>query len=79
MVNFIKLGGGDPLSTLHRAEGLYGWVRCRGYMRDSLYKSTKVYKTDKNLSGSIVYMKERRNLFSEMYIMACNFSLTSSA
>ena len=37
--NFINLGGGDPLCTLHRAEGLYGWVRCRGYMRDSLYKS----------------------------------------
>ena len=39
MVNFINAGGGDPLCTLHRAEGLYGWVRCRGYMRDSLLKT----------------------------------------
>ena len=23
MVNFIKFGGGDPLCTLHREEGLY--------------------------------------------------------
>ena len=38
VVNFIKLGGGDPLCTLHRVEGLYGWVRCRGNMRDSLLK-----------------------------------------
>ena len=28
-VNFIKSGGGDPpLCTLHRVEGLCGWVRC---------------------------------------------------
>ena len=26
VVNFIKLGGGDLLCTLHRAEGLYSWV-----------------------------------------------------
>ena len=39
VVNFFKLSGGDPLCTLHRAEGLYGWVRCRGYMRDSLLKT----------------------------------------
>ena len=26
MVNFINAGGGDPLCTLHRAEGLYSWV-----------------------------------------------------
>ena len=24
--------GGDPLCTLHRAEGLYGWVRCMEYI-----------------------------------------------
>ena len=29
VVNFIKSGGGDPpLCTLHRVEGLCGWVRC---------------------------------------------------
>ena len=39
MVNFLKLGGGVPLCTLHRAEGLHGWVTRRGYMRDSLLKS----------------------------------------
>ena len=39
MVNFIKLGGGDTLCTLHQAEGPYGWVRCRGYMRDALLKT----------------------------------------
>ena len=39
VVNFINSGGGDPLCTLQRAEGLYGWVRCRGYMRDSLLKT----------------------------------------
>ena len=28
-VNFIKSGGGDPpLCTLHRVEGLCGWVIC---------------------------------------------------
>ena len=26
VVNFINAGGGDPLCTLHRAEGLYSWV-----------------------------------------------------
>ena len=41
VVNFINAGGGDPLCTLHRAEGLYGWVRCRGYMRDSLLKTVQ--------------------------------------
>ena len=38
MVNFINAGGGDPLCTLHRAEGLYSWVTRKGYtiyMRDS--------------------------------------------
>ena len=38
-VNFIYSSGGDPLCTLHRAEGLYGKVRYRGYMRDSRLKS----------------------------------------
>ena len=42
MVNFINLGGGDPLCTLHPAEGLYSWVGCRGYMRDSLLKLNQV-------------------------------------
>ena len=29
VVNFIKSGGGDPpLCTLHRVEGLCGWVIC---------------------------------------------------
>ena len=42
MVNFIYLGGGYPLCTLHRVEGLYGWVGCGGYMRDSL----QYYKLD---------------------------------
>ena len=37
-MNFINLGGGDPLCTFHRAEGLYNWAKGRGYMRDSLYK-----------------------------------------
>ena len=36
--NLTNSGGGDPLYTLHRAEGLYGSVRYRGYMRDSLLK-----------------------------------------
>ena len=31
VVNFIKFGGGDPLCTVHRGEGLYVWVRCSGY------------------------------------------------
>ena len=42
VVNFINVGGGDPLCTLHGAEGLYavyGWVRCRCNMRDPLHKS----------------------------------------
>ena len=41
VLNLINLGGGHPLCTLHRAEGLYSWVTRRGYMRDSdsLYKS----------------------------------------
>ena len=39
VLNFINLGGGHPLCTLHRAEGLYSWVTRRGYTRDSLYKS----------------------------------------
>ena len=39
VVNFIYAGGGDPLCTLHRAEGLYSWVTRKGYMRDSIYKS----------------------------------------
>ena len=30
------------MCTLHRAEGLYGSVRCRGYMRDSLVKLNQV-------------------------------------
>ena len=29
----------DELCSLHRAEGLYGWVRCRVYMRNSLDKT----------------------------------------
>ena len=37
--DLINLGGGDPLCTLHRAEGLYSWVTRKGYMRDSLHKS----------------------------------------
>ena len=37
VVNFIMLSGGDPLRN--RAEGLYDWVRCIVYMRDSLLKS----------------------------------------
>ena len=44
-VNFIDAGGGDPLctcSTLHRAEGLYGWVTRKGYMKDIPYL---VYKS----------------------------------
>ena len=34
VVNFIHTSGGDPLYTLpiRRAEGLYGWVRCKGYL-----------------------------------------------
>ena len=39
VVNFINAGGGDPLCTLHRAEGLYSWVTRKGYMSDSLHKS----------------------------------------
>ena len=39
VVNFIKLGGGDLLCTFHRAEGLYGWVTCRGYRPDSILKT----------------------------------------
>ena len=37
----INPGDKHPLCTLHPAEGLYSWVRHRGYsyMRDSLYKS----------------------------------------
>ena len=30
VVNFINAGGGDPLCTLHRAEGLYSWVTRKG-------------------------------------------------
>ena len=42
---FYQIGwwGSVVYGTLHRAEGQYGWVRCRGYftvyMRDSLLKS----------------------------------------
>ena len=25
VVNFVNAGGGDPVCTLHRAEGLHGW------------------------------------------------------
>ena len=35
LTRVVKLGGGDPLYTLHHAKGVYGWVRCRVYMRDS--------------------------------------------
>ena len=46
MVTYINWGGGDPLCTLHvhRAEGLHGWVRCRGYMREIPY--TKINQVD---------------------------------
>ena len=46
-VNLIYPVGGDPLCTLHRAEGLYIWVRCKSYMRDSLFrrKVNKVYSS----------------------------------
>ena len=38
LTRVVKLGGGNPFSTLHRTEGLYGWVTvdARGYMKDSL-------------------------------------------
>ena len=49
MVNFINLGGGDPLCTLHRAEGLYSWVARKGYMRDPLYKSELGIHTGRTL------------------------------
>ena len=39
VVNVINADGGDPLCTLHRGEGVYIWVRCRGYMRDSSLKT----------------------------------------
>ena len=32
VLNLINLGGGHPLCTLHRAEGLYSWVTRRGYI-----------------------------------------------
>ena len=35
-LNLINTAHGHSLCTLHRAEGLYSWVRRRGYMRDSL-------------------------------------------
>ena len=31
----IKMGGKRTLCTLHQGEGLFGYVRYRGYMRDS--------------------------------------------
>ena len=42
VVNFIKLGGGDMLCIQYIEQKdctLYSWVRCRRYMRDSLYKT----------------------------------------
>ena len=41
-VNLRYSGGGDPLCTLLRAEGLYGQVRYWGYMRDSRLKKKQV-------------------------------------
>ena len=49
VVNFIIAGGGHPLCTLHRTEGLYGWVTRKGYMRDSLYKSLTVLKVTSHI------------------------------
>ena len=40
MVNFINAGSGDPLFTLHRAEGLYTQCTAEldaGGIRDVLY------------------------------------------
>ena len=45
----INPDGGDPLCTLHRVEGLYGWVTRKGYMRDSLYKSLTVLKVTSHI------------------------------
>ena len=38
-VNLIYPADGHRFCTLHPAEGLYGQVRYRGYMRDSRFKS----------------------------------------
>ena len=38
VLNLTNPAHGRPLCTKHRTDRLYSWVKCRGYMTDSLYK-----------------------------------------
>ena len=62
-VNFRYTGGVDQLCTLRRGEGLYGWVRYRGYMRDSRLKTKQVHTS--HPGGSVQPRAHRRRIFIE--------------
>ena len=46
--------GGDPLCTLHRAEGLYGWVRCMEYIYER-FLSKNLIQVDSRHTGQTVH------------------------